>query len=341
MVATIKDIARLAGVSHSTVSRALRYSPLISESTALRIRKIADEMDYMPSAAARSLKTNHSQVLGVVVSSLEDPFFSEILQGIEDGAQEGGYCLFVAASKRDTLRERKIVQAMREHRVDGVIICSTSFSSEQSHTLLEYGLPIVVINNQAAEDYRYSIYHDDLNGCRQVTHYLINLGHQSIAYLGNSTSGRTTQDRLNGFQFEMEAARLLIPDGYVFEVPGGTPIQGLEAMDHFLNLPSRPTALVCFNDMMAMGVLKGLQQAGIRVPEDVSVTGFDNIVFSAYTNPPLTTFDQPKRFIGAEAARLVLGLLRSPASSEILEEPKIRLLQGQLMVRKSTAPPSV
>ncbi len=339
MAVTIKDIARKAGVAHTTVSRALRGNPMIAAQTAGRIRQIASELGYRPSAAARSLKTSRSQVLGVVVSSLDDPFFSEILQGIEDEAHQSGYGLFVAASRHEPERERKIVQTMVEHRADGVIICSTPFSADQARLLLDYGRPIVVVNNQAAEDYRYSIYHDDLDGSRQVTRHLVGLGHRKIAYLGNRLSGRTTFDRLAGFRQEMASAGLPIPEAYIHQQDGGTPADGLHAVRYFLDLPDRPTALVCFNDMLAVGALQGLQQAGLRVPEDISVTGFDNIVFSAYTSPPLTTFDQPKRFIGAEAARLVLGLLRSPLE-HASAAPEIRLLQGRLLVRESTASPA-
>lgn len=335
MSVTIKDIAKHTGVSHSTVSRALRGSQLIATDTVERIRQAAAELGYLPSAAARSLKTNRSQVLGVIVSSMDDPFFSEILQGIEEGAQESDYSLFIASAQRDPAHQQKIVQAMVEHRAEGVIICSTSFSAEQGRQLLEYNLPIVVVNNQAAEDYRYSIYHDDLDGSRQITRHLIELGHRRIAYLGNSLSGRTTLDRLTGFEQEMTAAGLPTLPGYVFQVPGGSPENALAARDHFLALPDHPTALVCFNDMLAIGLLQGLQGGGLRVPEDISLAGFDNIVFSAYTNPPLTTFDQPKRFIGSEAARLLLDLL-----SGAPVQPKIHMLQGRLLVRQSTAPPA-
>jgi len=340
MPVTIKDIARKAGVAHTTVSRALRGSSLISPATTERVRKIAAEMGYHPSAAARSLKTNRSQALGVIVSSIDDPYFSEILQGIEEAAQDSGYSLFMAASQRDSERERHIVQVMREHRVDGVIICSTSFSAEQSQQFLKYGIPIVAVNNQAAEDYRYSIYHDDVDGSRQVTRHLIDLGHAHIAYLGNSLSGRTTLDRLSGFQQEMNAARLPVPPEYIHHVPGGGAEDGLAGLEHFLSLSDRPTALVCYNDMMAIGVLQGLQAAGVQVPEQMSVTGFDNIIFSAYTNPPLTTFDQPKRFIGAEAARLLLDLLQSPARDGASAQPKVRMLKGNLLVRATTAAPA-
>ena len=335
MVVTIKDVARKAGVAHTTVSRALRGSPLISPATTERVQQIASEMGYQPSAAARSLKTNRSQALGVIVSAIDDPFFSEILQGIDNVAQENGYSLFIAASQRDLNHERAIVRTMREHRVDGVILCSTPFSAEQSKQLRSYEIPIVVINNQSAEDYPYSIYHDDLDGSCQVMRHLIGLEHQRIAYLGYARSGRTNAKRLAGYREEMKAAGLTIHNGYEFEVTTSDPAGGHSSANHFLSLSPRPSAIFCYNDMLAIGVLRGLQESGLRVPNECSVAGFDNITFSAFTNPPLTTFDQPKRFIGTEAARLVLGLLNEDAPG-----PKIQTLQGSLLVRGSTARPA-
>jgi DNA-binding LacI/PurR family transcriptional regulator len=339
MPVTIKDIARQARVSHSTVSRALHDSTMISPGTSARIRQIALEMGYLPSAAARTLKTNRSQALGVIIRNVDDPFFSEILQGIEEVAQANGYSLFMAASQPANEREQALVGAMVERRVDGIIICSTPVSQDQSHQLARFAVPIVVINNQAAEEYRYSIYHDDVDGSRQLTRHLIELGHRRIAYLGNSSSGRSTLERLEGFQLEMKRAGLDIPPDYIHQVPGGGPTEGTSGLGHFLGLVEPPTALLCYNDMMAIGILKGLKQAGIPVPQAMSVTGFDNILFSAYTNPPLTTFDQPKRFIGAEAARLVLELLKSESNENVNGRPEIRRLRGHLLVRNSTAVP--
>jgi DNA-binding LacI/PurR family transcriptional regulator len=335
---TIKDIAKEVGVSHSTVSRALRGMPLISEETRSRIQETALELGYLPSAVARSLKTNRSQALGVILSNIDDPYFSEILQGIEEVAQRDSYSLFISASQRDPVREQTIVRVMRQHRVDGMIICSTTFSDEQNQQFSKYGIPVVVVNNQAAEAYRYSIYHDDVDGSRQITRHLIALGHRKIAYLGNSQSGRITQDRLAGFLQELAAAGLEVPNQYIREIPGSEPEKSANALDYFLNLPDRPSALVCFNDMMAIGALKALQQRGIQVPDEFSITGFDNIVFSEYTNPPLTTFDQPKRFIGQTAAELILSLLDSTSNVNIPQQ-KIQVVKGTLLVRGSTAPP--
>lgn len=338
MPVTIKDVARKAQVSHSTVSRALRGSSLVSSQTADRIRQTASDLGYSPSAIARSLKTNRSMALGVIIRDVDDPFFGEILQGIEEVARSHGYSLFMAASPRGQKHDGAIVQAMVERRVDGVIICSTQVSNEESRQFTSFGVPIVMVNNQSAEEYRYSIYHDDVDGSRQITRHLINLGHRNIAYLGNSRAGRSTLDRLSGVRDELRLAGMPLPDLFFHEEPGGSPADGLAGIRHFLALPKPPQAVVCYNDMMAMGVVRGLHDAHLRVPEDVSVTGFDNIVFSAYTHPPLTTIDQPKRTIGAQAAELVLGLLNLPEGVEA-PGPKIHRLKGRLLIRNSTAGP--
>ena len=336
---TIKDIAKRAGVSHSTVSRALRVNHLVSSETAKRIRQVAQDMGYRPSAVARSLKTNRTQVLGVIVSSISDPFFSEILNGIEVSAQARGYSLFIAASQHDPVKERQIVQTMMEQRTDGVIICSSSFSPEHGRQLLSYGFPVVVVNHQGSESFNYSIYHDDVDGSSQISQHLISLGHKRIAYLGNAQSGRTTQDRLHGFLDAMENANLPVPGSYIHHVEGGEPSLGAESVDYFARLTPRPTAIVCFNDMLAIGVLKGCEQAGLKIPADLSVTGFDNITYSAFTTPCLTTFDQPKISIGQEAAQLLLDLLQA-GNGLIPDTPNVKVLQGKLLVRGSTGKPA-
>ncbi len=243
MPTTIKDIAKLAGVSHTTVSRALHHSVHISTQTTARIQDIALKLGYHPSVAARSLKTNRSQVLGVIVSHIADPYFSEILQGIDDVAQDNGYSLFIASAQHNPAREDAIVQTMREHRVDGVILCSPHFAAEQSRQLNSYHIPIVAINNQAEEDYRFAIYHDDVDGSRQASHHLIGLGHKRIAYLGDATSGRTNQERLIGYKQAMEEANLQIQQEYIHQVPGSNAEQGLAGVDYFLGVPTKANGI--------------------------------------------------------------------------------------------------
>lgn len=339
MAVTIKDIAKLAGVTHSTVSRALHGHPGIAPETVARIKKIADELGYVPSAVARGLKTSRSNALGVIVSRIDDPFFGEILQGIEDVCQQAGYSLFVAASQRNFEREQVIVRAMGERRVDGLIICSTNFEKEHENKLKTYGIPIVAVDNQAWSDYQYSIYHDDYYGSQQATRYLLKLGHQKIAYLGNQEAGRTTQDRLDGFSQALQEVGSRTREEYIFHGPNGLPEGGLAGAQYFVELEEPPTAIVCFNDMMAVGVLQGLKSSDVEVPHMCSVVGFDNINITAYTDPPLTTFEQPKYQLGSAAARMMMKLLDSSSDGASPAQPEYRILRGKLVVRQSTAPP--
>ena len=339
MAVTIKDIAKVAEVSHSTVSRALRDQPSIALETITRIKKIAAEMGYVPSAMARGLKTKRSQALGVIVNRIDDPFFSEILQGIEDVLQEAGYSLFVAASNRDPSREKTIVKAMRERQVDGVIVCTTQFGDEYRSQLEHFGFPIVAIGNLEGTNYKWLICHDDFDGSVQITKHLIELGHRKIACLGNSRAERTTRGRLESFIQEMNAANLPIPDEYIYHCPNGRPEGGEIGAKHCLDLDDPPTAIICFNDMMAIGVVKALREAGLQVPRDCSVVGFDDISIAAYTYPSLTTLKQPKYQLGYQAAQMMYKILQSQAEISSARGQTL-MLRGELVVRETTAPPS-
>jgi DNA-binding LacI/PurR family transcriptional regulator len=341
MPVTIKDIARAAGVSHTTVSRALHNHPALAPETVRRIQAIAADLGYMPSAVARGLKNQRSRALGVILSYLDDPYFSQVLEGVEDVLQAQGYSLFVAASRQDAARERAIVQAMLERRVDGVILCAPPLLPEHDRRFHEYGLPLTVINNQDAEDYQYAIYHDDRYGAAQVARHLLALGHRWVGYLGNATAGRTDQDRLGAFVTEMQGAGLQPAEGYIHHEPGGRPEDGYRAAQHFLRLAELPTAIMCFNDLLAFGLLRGLQEVGLAVPQSCSLTGFDDVPVAAYAQPPLTTFAQPRYELGAEAARLMLSLLALPQDGQQAAAPRAKVLRGRLLVRASTAPPPV
>lgn len=338
MTVTIKDIARAAGVSHTTVSRALHDHPLISKDTRQQIKQLALKMGYVPSATARGLKTRRTRALGVVVSQIDDPFWSDVVHGVDEILHPAGYSLFIAATHRDKQREKEVAQAMVQRGVDGVILCAPQFSPEQSHLLRTYGLPTVMVNNEGAIESRFLVFNDDRYGIRLITRHVIELGHRRIAFLGNRVGGRTTEEREAGFREEMQAANLTVEEDYVQLAPQGTPSGGFEGAQHLLALPELPTAIVCYNDFMAVGVYSSLFQAGLRVPQNVSVTGFDDIAMSAYVTPPLTTLRQFKRELGKQAARLMLRIQgeeggAAPSSAERMA------LRGELVVRASTAPP--
>lgn len=340
MSVTIKDIAKVAGVSHTTVSRALRGHPAISEETVGRVQQIANDLGYVPNKAARGLKTNRSGILGVIVRRIVDPFFGEVLDGIEEVLSEKGFSLFLAASQRDPEREEAIVRLMSERRVDGVIICSTQVGEKHRQQLERFGVPTVLINNQAADDITHSVYHDDAEGSSRLARYLIELGHTRIGYLGNARAGRTTEERKQGYLNELKRHGLPAPPQYMVDGPNGLVEGGRIGTLKFLEQSSPPTGLICYNDVMAIGAMRTLSEAGWRVPDDISVTGFDNIDLAAYVTPPLTTFDQPKYALGYQAALMMLRLLdkqedeRSGLSSDVIT------LHGELVLRQSTAPPS-
>ena len=337
MPVTIKDIARKAGVSHATVSRSLNGNPDISDRTAAVIRDLATEMGYVPSAAARGLKTNRSHVLGVIVSRIDNPYFGEIVQGIEDTLKNTGYSIFVASTNFDQAREKAITQAFGEHRVDGIILGSVPFKQEHADLLTAYNIPVVVINNQSRQNFRYSVAHDDEYGARQIMRHLLELGHRNIWYLGNAHSRRINNDRCRGFTQELEAAGVPDPQAHVLNMDGSEIQDGSRGMGLLLQHDPLPTAVFRFNDLMAIGALKTLQEKGLQVPADISIAGFDDIAYSAYTTPALTTFHQPKFEIGAEAAGLLLELMLNKDAGNGHDIAFARKIRGQLLVRESTA----
>ncbi len=339
MAVTIKDIARVAGVSHTTVSRALHDHPALSNETTRRIKELAEAMGYMPSATARGLKTRRSRALGVIVSHIDDPFWSEVLQGIDDVLHPAGYSLFVSATHRDHQREKEVVEEMVKRGVDGVILCAPQFSDDQASLLKSYGMPTAVVNNEGAIESEYMIFNDDYYGIRLVTRHLIEMGHRRIAFLGSEVGGRTTVERERGFRDVMGEAGLTVEQSLVHAAPEGTPEGGACGARYLLELPEMPSAIVCYNDNMAVGVYGALYQAGLRIPADVSVTGYDDITIARYLIPPLTTLHQQKYSMGAGAAKMLLGLLERRQGGEgpaPQPERERTALHGELVVRGST-----
>lgn len=337
MAVTIKDIAKKAGVSHTTVSRALNDHPAISKETVGRIKLLAEELDYVPSAAARGLKTNRSLVLGVIVHRIEDPFLTDVLRGIEDTLNPSEYSLFLAATKRDPEREKRVIQAMAERRVDGIIFSSLYIGVQQLRYLKQIDIPIVLINNQTMQDPDvYLVYHQDVEATRQLTQHLVDLGHRKIAYLGSARSGRTNVKRQQGYEEGLEKAGLPLCPEYIISGTTSRPENGINGMNGLLALADPPTAVICYNDMIAIGAIKAITQAGLSVPHDISVAGFDNIDLAQYVTPPLTTFHQPRYQLGQEAAKMILHILQQDKGAQ---RPDAVVLHGELIIRQSTASP--
>ena len=333
MAVTIKDVARAAGVSHATVSRALRSNPAISAATQMHVKKVADEMGYVPNNAARGLKTSRSHALGVIVRRIDDPFFAKVLDGIEDVSQAKGYNLLLAASGHDAKKDSEVIASMAESRVEGLIIFSKRFDTEQREKLRAFGIPTVLINDQHSSDGSHSITHDDAWGSLTLTEHLLELGHQRIAYIGNDNAGMTNQQRQLGYQRALTNAGVVVRAEYIVMASNGRPEGGFETAQILLSGQSLPTAIVCFNDMMAVGAIRALTDAGLRVPGDCSIVGFDDIDLAAYVTPPLTTFRQPKFEAGRKSAELLFELISKSADVG----GNVHVLRGELILRQSTA----
>ncbi len=334
MPVSIKDIARIAGVSHSTVSRALRRSSLIPVQTAERIRQIAESQGYSPSAVARGLVTSKTEAIGVVVTSIADPFNGEVVAGIEELANEQGYTVILANSNADPDREVAVVRSFQARRVDGVLVASSRVGELHTPLLSELQIPIVLLNNQHPSTFVHSVRFDNQAGAYEAVRHLLKLGHSQIAYLGDRFGLHSDAERYAGYRKVIAEAGLTVNEDFVIRADG-KPAGGRIGAQQLFSSKTLPTAVFCYNDMTALAVLSEAALEGIAVPEDLSVIGFDDIFFASYLNPPLTTVRQPMKELGRRAMQLLLALLRKEETERTI------LVSGELVVRGSTAPPRV
>ena len=328
MPVTIKDIAQAAGVSPSTVSRALSDHPRISAGTKERVRQLARDMGYTPSVLARGLVTRHTATIGVVVTTVSDPFLAPLVRGIEEVAYGDGYSVFISNAHRDRERELEVVQSFYERRVSGIIVAGSQIDQEYLELCDRFPLPIVLFN---CRTYPYSVSTDNVLGARWAVEHLLQLGHRRIVYIANQRSRRANLDRLAGYQQMLAEGETPADQSLVIE-SDGTMQGGAEAVQELLALPQPPTAFFCFNDMTAMGVIHALRQAGVRVPQDKSVVGFDDLDLLTYFSPPLTTVRQPTYRLGRRAIQILLALIQGQQGLR----PEI--LPAELVVRETTGP---
>jgi len=328
---SIKDIARIAHVTHPTVSRALRYSPLVNPATAERIRQIAAEAGYHVSAVARGLKTHRTRSIGLVATSISDPFTSEVASGIEQTARDLGYAVMLADSNADPDREQNIVHAFAERRLDGIIVTSSRVGALYLPLLEMMRVPIVLLNDQHSGQFMHSVMIANRAGARLAVAHLVAQGHRRIAYIGDRVGYQSDKERQSGYRDALREAGIecrkeLIARG------DGKPEAAEHAMNELLALPEPPSAVFCYNDMSALGAMRGIRNRGLRIPADISVCGFDDLFLAAYLDPPLTTVRQPMRRMGELAVEHLVKLITG-------EEVQVRVrVKAELIIRQSTGP---
>jgi LacI family transcriptional regulator len=331
------DLARRAKVSATTVSRVLNNSSHpVSEAARLRVLQAAEELNYRPNALARAMITRRTHIVGVIVGDSSDPYFSAIVRGIETEARNHGYLVIICNTDRDTLVEQNYLNLLHDYQVDGVIFAGGSRHvinglSVVLDELRQAEVALVALNPHTAVAAQVRV--DNVAAAREMTDHLLAHGHRRIALIGGPDDLTTSADRLEGYCQALAAAGLpfhadlVWPGAFTFE-------SGVQAARRYLESAERPTALFASNDQTAIGAMAVLRQAGIRIPEDVSVAGFDDIEQARYVFPSLTTIAVPMHRLGEEGMRHLLAQL---AGKEI---PSLLCLPYRLQIRDSTGPPS-
>ena len=332
MAVSIKDIAREAGVSHSTVSRALAGSSLVRPTTKERICRLAEAMGYSRNTVARSLVRQRTETLGLVVSTVADPYVAEVVRGIEEAAFDHGFGVLLCESGNNREREIAAVKMLREKRVDGIVVSASTVGDFYMPLLDELHIPIVLVNREQGTEYAYSIATDDLDGGRLAVEHILSFGHRRVGIITGPEHSQSSANRLQASRQTIEACD--IPFDPRLIVQGDGRIEGGYAgAEVLMSLDPAPTAVFCYNDLTAIGAIRAIKKRGLGVPQDVSVVGFDDIPFAEFIDPPLTTVRQHRYTMGRLATEMILQLLSG-------HSPEANIyLKGALVVRESCGAP--
>lgn len=332
----LADIAKAAGVTTMTASRALRNTPHVAAATRHRIQQLAKQMGYVPDFTARSLRTRSQQLLGLIVPNLDDPVFSRLMASINDRALEAGYDLLIAQSMGQIEREQKAVRHFLARRVDAMMIAPVfrpAHKVELYEELQQRGVKVLVMGAPPAFAGAFPYLEpDDIEGARQATLHLVGLGHRRICYLAGPPVQCTSLRRFEGFRKALRESGLDVRDELVFSA-GWSIADGEHAALLMLQERANPTAILAAHDWAAVGAARTLLRQGLRVPEDISIVGFGNTPLAENFGIPLTTVRQPKTSWGELAVETVLRMIQG-------EKVPSRSIPTELLVRESTSAPA-
>lgn len=339
--ATIVDVAKLAGVSPSTVSRVLAGNPRISAETQERVRDAMRDLDYHPHAIARSLVTKSSRTIGLVTArpatqTFANPFFPEVIRGIASVVEGEGYNLLLSASRGEQNEREACLSLLRSRHVDGVILTSSRLGDRLIEALVRDEAKVVLIGRPAdaaggpAHPALHWVNNDNVSAAAVAVEHLVGLGHRRIAFINGPHDWVFCFDRLQGYRTALADAGIpfdpaLVRQGNI------TQQDGVRALESLLGLPERPSAIVAVDDSLALGAMEAALKRGLRVPSDLAIVGFNDDPVTAWTRPPLTTVRIPVFDLGAMAARMLLGRLQGRPV-----RPNQVILPSQIIAREST-----
>jgi len=330
MATSIKDVAREAGVSIATVSRVLNDIDVVNEDTKKKVLDAISKLGYRPNIVARSLKTQRTKTVGILVPDISSGFYPEIVRGAEDVANIYDYNVILCNSDFDSEKEKEYLRVLKEKMVDGVIYMSSSLQEETLDIINELNLTTVLVETKDKEESLPSVTIDNTRASKEITNYLLSKGLSKIAFAGAKRDNMNAWgDRYIGYEEALKDKGLKVEDGLVYA--GGLKVKsGYEAVEYFENSNKEYDAVVCASDEIAMGVINALREKGKKVPDDVSVVGFnDNIMASVYY-PKITTIKQPSYDMGSVAMRMLIKLL----SKRELDESQF-VLNYELIERDS------
>ncbi|WP_183600379.1 LacI family DNA-binding transcriptional regulator [Paenibacillus phyllosphaerae] len=329
MKATIYDIAREAGVSIATVSKVINGKGKISEERRREVMAIMERLQYQPSVIASALTGKHTYTIGLLLPDLSNPFFAEVARAVEDRGHQLGYSVVMCSTDNKDERIERYLSLLKQQRVDGIILATGIGSAEQLKKL-NHAMPVVVIGREVPESNLPTVVADDWGGGKAAAEHLLALGHRRMAVFAERLSITSSRERLRGFRQAIEEAGFTLTDEAIV-ICDDRIDDGRRQASALLRGSDRPTAVFCFNDLLAVGVLQAAKEAGLSVPAQLSIVSFDNTILAEVTDPPLTAVAQPMTHIGASAVDLLL--------EEIGSKPKIKAriaLPTELVIRRST-----
>lgn len=334
---TIKDIARKAGVSPQTVSRAINDKSEIRPETRARVLRIAEQLGYQPNRVARSLATQRTQNVGLVVPDVANPFFASVARGIQDTAHQNQYNVFLCNTDENVEREQSAILSLEAQRVDGILLCSSRLPEADLLQLADRYQPLVLVNRSIPHPQTGCVLVDDARAMQEAVQYLIDLGHRRIGLLAGPSKSHSGQQRVQGYHRAMRAAGLAAPARW--QIHCSPQVDGGQAAAHkLLERAPELTVLVAYNDLVAVGALRACAELELQVPKDCAILGCDDVLLAALVSPPLTTIHIPTYKLGQTAMGLLLEMMVSQAAQP-QNPPTPITISPKLIVRDSVAQP--
>ncbi len=328
----IKEVARIAKVSTATVSRTINGSDKVSEGTALRVRRAIEKLHYYPDTNARALGSGRSSLYGLIISDITNPFFPELVKSFEDVAMRHGKEVLVANTNYDPVRAEHCARRMLQRKVDGVAIMTSEMHSSVLEDFHHQRIPLIFLDTARSRKNISRIMVDYKSGIEAAVEHLASLGHAKIGFIAGPSQYDSARIRQRTFVNTMRRKQLPVP-GHFLQAGDHSIVGGYDAMTAMLNAGEAPQAVVASNDLTAIGALRAMHERGLRVPEDVSLVGFDDITVSSYTQPPLTSVRIPRDAIAETAFHALVQM-------QTKHDFSIHHIRTELVVRQSTAPAS-